>query len=548
MYKRKVILLSILLLFSIIICMPLNVNGIGEGWLTGWNYRKSHLILNSTGASTNYQIMIIVINGSGVDSGDTVYIDNKTKSDFTDVRFTSSDGSTLLDCWDETFFISENISIWVEVSEDLSLTDRTIYIYYDNSEAISIWDGDTTFIFFDDFSGISVNRTKWENLYGSPTVANGFLNITSISSNEGLMSNWTTYGNFTYKAFRMRQNVITWNTLIDCGFSDQLQGTVGSSIRWVGYTSNISRVLTSNITSYSLGFVKIETGGWHLYDILWNSTDIKFLNDNNLTEYSYPTGYICNIPLPVMIYWYYSVNTVSFLTDWCFVRNYVSPEPYQYEWGIEETVSYPQYDDNYGTNSTLSVSTWNFYSFWYIRIGSLSGYIFSYNQSSIFENDTWVSFSDTNNSWANITKIISIDVGNYISWIVYANSSWGYWKTLEQQNVTITAIIIFYFNNGGIIEKNGTELSNETTIIYDSLSPVLHLSGIVSVNHTFINFTISNTLILSNSYNFTVQNSTAVWCYFDVLPEVVIDYSFYLIIGFILLAIGFLIGLLLGKG
>jgi len=71
------------------------------GWLTGWSYRKSHVINNATGAGTNYQMSITVINGTGADSASIVYIDGtvsgKLRSDFGDIRFTDNDEVTLLD-------------------------------------------------------------------------------------------------------------------------------------------------------------------------------------------------------------------------------------------------------------------------------------------------------------------------------------------------------------------------------------------------------------------------------------------------------------------
>jgi hypothetical protein len=62
---------------------------------TDWSYRKSHLILNSTGADSNYAINITVVNGTGTDSATVVYIDNKTRPDFGDIRFTNSSGGLL---------------------------------------------------------------------------------------------------------------------------------------------------------------------------------------------------------------------------------------------------------------------------------------------------------------------------------------------------------------------------------------------------------------------------------------------------------------------
>jgi len=58
-------------------------------WLDGWEFRKSHVINSASGAGTNYQIGIRAHYGSGMDSGEDVYLNGKCRNDFGDVRFTS---------------------------------------------------------------------------------------------------------------------------------------------------------------------------------------------------------------------------------------------------------------------------------------------------------------------------------------------------------------------------------------------------------------------------------------------------------------------------
>jgi hypothetical protein len=120
-------------------------------WLSGWEFRKSHQIVGSNGAGTNYQIRIHVEYGSGIDSGNTVYLDSHSRSDFGDVRFTDDDGTTELDYWIEEYTTGDDATFWVEVRGNLDL-DQTIYIYYGNSGVSTTSNGETTFIFFEDWS------------------------------------------------------------------------------------------------------------------------------------------------------------------------------------------------------------------------------------------------------------------------------------------------------------------------------------------------------------------------------------------------------------
>jgi len=131
------------------------------GWLTGWQYRKSHTIIGSTaGAVTDYQVKITVHYGPGTDSGADVYLDGKCQPDFDDIRFTASDGETLLSYWIEEKVDGSYAVVWVKIpSIPASPGNTTIYLYYGNPTATSESDGDSTFIFFDDFETGSL--TKW---------------------------------------------------------------------------------------------------------------------------------------------------------------------------------------------------------------------------------------------------------------------------------------------------------------------------------------------------------------------------------------------------
>lgn len=132
-------------------------------WLTGWTYRKSHIINPASTAGQNYQKRIVVHFGVGVDSDEDVYLDGECKTDFGDVRFVDNTGITLLDYWIEKKVDSDYAICWVEIADELSVYYKKIYVYYGNVAATSIANGDNTFSFFDDFeSGLS----KWTTVAG----------------------------------------------------------------------------------------------------------------------------------------------------------------------------------------------------------------------------------------------------------------------------------------------------------------------------------------------------------------------------------------------
>ncbi|MBP6855670.1 MAG: DUF2341 domain-containing protein [Candidatus Pacebacteria bacterium] len=109
---------------------------------TSWTKRKPITITGSTaGAQTNYQVKI------------TVTYDSDIQADFDDVRFTDSDGTTLLNYWLESKTDSTTADFWVEVLSIPAYPDTaTVYMYYGNSGASSASNGANTFISGTDFA------------------------------------------------------------------------------------------------------------------------------------------------------------------------------------------------------------------------------------------------------------------------------------------------------------------------------------------------------------------------------------------------------------
>jgi len=144
-------------------------------WLTGWSYRKPITISN---AATDYQTKITVYYGSGTDGDNYVYCNSHCRSDFGDIRFTKSDGNTLLPYWVESKVNSDYAIIWVKND---NTPQTTGYIYYGNTGANSASNGDDTFILFDDFNG---DFSKWDKneLRGTVTINNGLLTMYARTS------------------------------------------------------------------------------------------------------------------------------------------------------------------------------------------------------------------------------------------------------------------------------------------------------------------------------------------------------------------------------
>jgi len=107
-------------------------------------YRQPINISNTAGDLTNYQVRID-LNSTNVGSN------FDWSNNGSDIRFTNSTDDLLnfwIESWDST---GQEATIWVNVTSLPNNTNTTVYMYYGNSEASSVSNGDATFILFDDF-------------------------------------------------------------------------------------------------------------------------------------------------------------------------------------------------------------------------------------------------------------------------------------------------------------------------------------------------------------------------------------------------------------
>jgi flagellin-like protein len=127
-----------------------------------WVRRKAVTIDNSLNLNdlVDYQIMV------------DVQYDSDMSPDFSDLRFTDSNGQTLISYWVESYVPSVSAVVWVKVPSILASSTEMIYMYYGNPSAPSESNPDDTFDLFLDFTIDGVithggtsqdkNPTQWE--------------------------------------------------------------------------------------------------------------------------------------------------------------------------------------------------------------------------------------------------------------------------------------------------------------------------------------------------------------------------------------------------
>lgn len=304
----------ILLLFISSIASMTPMTTANGGWLDGWDYRKTITIIGSEGASTGYQVKITFDYYTGMDSG------------FDDVRFTAVDGETELDHWREFYVVSTNATFWVEVTANLNIT-QIIYMYFGNTEASSMTDGDATFEFFDNFNGLSLNMSKWTFMtdFGTEHVHEQGNLILIPSTDLVILVGDVAFG--LGHALRARiyfKDVRYW------GWNEKL--TDNSTLEFFGDMASIEH-FNEQTVSENEGVANEIAQTWT--ESTWQNTEIKMVNTtrsiflvDDVVKQTHTTNVPDGIPNIWPAFYVRHDDTNPNLTmDWILVRNVIPVEP-----------------------------------------------------------------------------------------------------------------------------------------------------------------------------------------------------------------------------
>jgi hypothetical protein len=328
-------------------------------WLSGWSYRKKHIINPEKDAGTDYPIRIKVHYGSGTDSGEDVYLNGKCRTDFGDVRFTKSDGISELYYWIDEKVDGDYAIFWVRITDDLSINSVTIYIYYGNPSATTTSNQILTRIaqlkehrYTTTISGMIFNKPTNTKIrvdsysVGFQPINEGYVFfVVPASWINGKYIRWNWNGYFSYTEARIVADAFIqdgeYNRKSDTDFPNQSsipdkgngrlqtlyqENTYG---KWGPYTRdvqvNISPALpyvtlffkmfdawTGETVYLEIDFVEVNTGS----DGSGNIISLHFLNPETIT-----------------------MEIINTDNDYGLLRKFVSPEPSHSIWGSEESIA-----------------------------------------------------------------------------------------------------------------------------------------------------------------------------------------------------------------
>ena len=284
--------------------------------------KKLTLTGGSSGAQTDYQVKL------------TVAYESSMKSDFSDLRFTKADGTTLVDAWLETHITSTSATVWVEFTTTPANTvTEDYYMYYGNSGASSAWNMDNTFLFADDFPGTSLDTAKWTVQAGGVGVSGGNLVLTSTTGTRGLIDGKTTIP--INSAIHTRAQASSTNIL-----GTRFNGMRGSGA-WTNIMGSYMRYATGQIASQCFNAGTGTTSdwaavytptAWHTYKSTWKSAEGKFYQDGTLRQ-----TITSNVPTIDLVANCIEGSSGGYVNvDWIFVTKFVS-NPATYAFGSEET-------------------------------------------------------------------------------------------------------------------------------------------------------------------------------------------------------------------
>jgi len=306
-------------------------------WNISWIYRKQATIQNP---SSNYQMKITIgydSHASGVD----VHLEGRCKTDFSDVRFVNKNNTAELSYWIENKTNGDKAIIWVKTNGE-----NTLNIYYGNAAATTHSNGNTTFLFFDDFFGTTLG-SQWTVSANSYSVSSGILriNIGAVGLSSPLSFNLNN-GYIVEGRILFNTNAGGYSGTLSGQSSTYTQGSNGGSdatslyMRESGSRTVNRWTGTGASAGYDCGsgsvFTSVENV-WYILGARFDVTGVALSKDRS-TVGTYGCGWTKNIRYISLGGFYggasYDIQDTSY--DWVLIRRYLSTEPSWSSFGTQE--------------------------------------------------------------------------------------------------------------------------------------------------------------------------------------------------------------------
>jgi hypothetical protein len=318
-------------------------------WNDAWLYRKPIQIANASGGVlTDYQVKILDNKDLSAD-----ITAGKVLASLNDLRFTNQNGD-LLPYWIEDS-TGTSVDVWLKYPS-VPTGGAVVYMYYGNPSAAVYSDGNKVFELFDDFSGTSVDASKWTKGTIAATSGTDFSvsggNLVGGNNNRYLQSVRTFTGNYSAET-RMYTTTPPVNGFMTTGFFTSAANNFG--------------VLDHNGESYYkndgnawVSFAYNGTGQWNRDTASVVGTTASYSRFGSVTLLTMSGTSITNSGISgenVRIGSRYDGNSYdqnySAQWDWIFVRKTSATEPVAATPATEENgpgpAAYWKFDEGTGT-------------------------------------------------------------------------------------------------------------------------------------------------------------------------------------------------------
>lgn len=301
-----------------------------------WDYRRKIQVDNTNGpALSNYNLRLAVNTSNLIGQG-------KMQNEGSDLRFsTFGDCCDSLDYWVESGMNSSNTIIWVRIPQIRSGRRENIYMFYGNSKAVSTETSpDSLFLFYDDFSGTSLDTSKWdtkEMVNARVKVQNSAVRLIDKTETWNFIHSRDTFGYNTI--YESRTRVSTNNTY------RLWWGLVNQDLSVTGPTRDTlvrfnDALVFFHHTSYPTSFLMapLANGSGGSGPVIYSNADTNFYNfkferykrkvyayiDNTLQDSMGSSGRVPTRDLSV----YYVIRSKYWIeSDWVRIRNMPVYEP-----------------------------------------------------------------------------------------------------------------------------------------------------------------------------------------------------------------------------
>jgi hypothetical protein len=256
--------------------------------------------------------------------GEYLYCNAKCQTDFDDIRFTASDGTTELD-----FFLAEKTDssyapFYVEVPDNLTTGPAQIYMYYGNAAASSGSNGANTFLLFDHFDNASIGA-EWTVQGSGTAVESG--TVLTITANGGQVKSLYSATSFSYGTraiMSFRRTGIVGNGFSNSALNKYILAQAGG-------------VGAFNLQNADAGAETLTNAGivWDTVSHLFEVRRISNVSADLIVDGVYRAVSTTNIPDDDLPVYFYQYNGNSDIIDWVGVAKYTATPPTLTS-GIEE--------------------------------------------------------------------------------------------------------------------------------------------------------------------------------------------------------------------